>query len=290
MSFITTYKPLFHVNFYHHYFLDNGTIAFDSSTSLKEQQLEEYNFNIFLRIVPSLKTQRILNGQKLTIKQLPNGIAVWGKVEETAPDSGIYQPYISLAQEEELQFLVYIEDPLFENYSTIAANPTRPFYFSNKKPVTEAGSFQYIDKEDTTSDVALYTISEDSFESIEKGLTQFERLGLFGIINLEMAGDDTVPWDGNSRNILNSDGTLPGSISTYKIQFLNRSTIWNYINPVDNSLIHSSDPTTLPLVRNGIIGYTFGGKERPSAQPNRIVYEKDGSGTIIKTISEIFIN
>lgn len=290
MSFLTTYKPIFQVNFYHHYFLDNGTIAFDSSASLKLQQLEKYDFTSFLRVVPSLKTQSILRGQRLTVKNTPNGISVWGKVEETAPDSGIYQPYITLSQNQELQFLLYVEHALFENYSTVTANPNRPFFFSNKKPLTEAGSFQYIDKEDTTSGVELYTISEGSFEVIKKGLTHFESIGLFGIISLEMAGDNTVPWDGNPRNILNVDGTLPGSIPTFKIQFLNRSTIWNYINPIDNTLIHSSDPTTLPLVKNGIIGYNFGGKERPSAQPNRIVYEKDGSGNILKTISEIFIN
>jgi len=290
MSFLTTYRALFEVHLYHHYFLDNGAIAFDSSATLKAEQLEKYNFNSYLRIVPSLKTQRILEGQRLIVKNSPKGISVWGKVEETAPSSGIYKPFISLAQSQKLQFLLYVTDSLFENYSTIEANPLRPLYFSNKKPITEGGSFQYIDKEDTTSGVELYTITEDSFEEIEKGLTHYERIGLFGIISLEMAGDDTVPWDGNSRNILNTDGTLPGSIPTYKIQFLNRSTIWNYINPVDNSLIHSSDPTTLPLVKHGIIAYNFGGKERPSAQPNRIVYEKDGSGTIIKTISEIFIN
>jgi hypothetical protein len=55
-------------------------------------------------------------------------------------------------------------------------------------------------------------------------------------------------------------------------------------------LLHSTDPTELPLAKNGIIGYTFDGKERPSAAPSRLIFEKDGSGNIIKTISEIYIN
>ena len=135
-----------------------------------------------------------------------------------------------------------------------------------------------------------FEISQTTYEGFFEQITEKERIGLFGILHLEMEGDDTTVVDGNTRNILNGDNSIQNTSPVYKIQIANRSTIWNYIDPADNSLIHSTDPTELPLVKNGIIGYSFDSKERPSAEPKRLVFEKDGGGNIIKTISEIFIN
>ncbi|MEZ4817254.1 MAG: hypothetical protein R2776_04700 [Flavobacteriaceae bacterium] len=290
MSFQITYKKLVSINCYHHYFLDDGTTAFDSSTNLKAAQLLKYNFNQFLKIIPSEKTQQQFLGYKIIYKVNNAGIDVFIKAEETVPNSGIFKPFIPLEQTESFVFLIYISDSLFENYSTVSAIPSIPYFFSNKKPTTEGGIFRYIDLEATTHDIEDFTISQATYETFMGSITEKERLGLFGIIHIEMAGDDTTGVDGNVRIILNGDGTLQDPAPAFKLQMENRETIWNYINPVDNTLIHSSYPTLLPLVKNGIIGYTFDSKERPSAQPDRLVFEKDGGGNIIKTISEIFIN
>ena len=290
MSFQITYKKLLDINFYHHYFLDDGATAFDANPSLKVEQLLKYNFGNFLRIIPSAETQPKLQGQKIIVRTNTSGISLFISAQETAPNSGIFQPYIPLEQPESLVFLMYITDSFFENYSTVAANPSIPYFFSNKKPSTEGGSFRYLDLESTTNPVEDFTVSQTTFESFYNRISEKERIGLFAIVQLEMAGDDTTIVDGNSRNVLNNDGTIQNPAPIYKIQIANRSTIWNYINPTDNSLIHSTDPTELPLVKNGIIGYSFDSKERPSAQPHRLVFEKDGGGNIIKTISEIFIN
>ena len=133
-------------------------------------------------------------------------------------------------------------------------------------------------------------MGETTFSEFSKQLSEAEERGLLAVVSLEMAGDDTTIFDGNTRNILTAAGALQDPTPTYKIQFKNRSTIWNYLDSGDGSLVHTSDPTELPLVKNGIVGYTFDSEERPSATPNRILYEKDGSGTIIKTFSEIYIN
>ena len=290
MSFVTTYKPLFSCNLYHHYFLDDGATPFDDNATLKEEQLEKYDFDEFLTVVPTQETAQFFRGHKLHFRLSPSGFTIFIKAEENPPSSGTYEPFIELAQNATLTFLLSVKDGLFENYSTVEASPAIPFYFSNKQPSTEAGPFQYIDLETTTNDIADFTISQATYDAILENLSAKEKIGLFGIISLEMAGDDTVPVDGNSRNILNLDGTLQDPAPIYKIQIANRSTIWNYRDPLDGSLIHSSDPTELPLVKNGIIGYTFDSQERPSATPSRIIYEKDGGGNIIKTISEIYIN
>ncbi len=197
---------------------------------------------------------------------------------------------VNLSQTTVFDFLIYVNDALFENYSTVNSKPLIPYYLSNKKPVTEGISFNYLDLETTTLPIEDFTINQASYGEIRTNLSEKEKIGLFGIISLEMAGDETVPFDGNSRNILNVNGTIPANPKTFKLQIKNRSTIWNYRNATDSSLLHSTDPAELPLVKNGIIGYSFGGQERPSAFPSRLLFEKDGGGNIIKTISEIYIN
>lgn len=290
MSFTTTYKRLFTVNLYHHYFLDDGNIAFDNNQNLKEEQLSKYNFEDFCSIVPSEETEKLLKGQKLVFKTTTNGFNLYAKAEETAPNSGIYRPFITFPQSTVLNFLVYVKDSLFENYSTVNPKPAIPYYFSNKKPVSEGVSFNYIDLETTTLPIENFTINQTSYDEIGNALSVKEKIGLFGIISLEMAGDNTIPFDGNARNILNANRTIPANPKIFKLQIKNRSTIWHYRNASDSTLLHTTDPNELPLAKNGIIGYTFNGKEQPSAFPSRLIFEKDGGGNIIKTISEIYIN
>lgn len=290
MSFTITYRKLFSVNVYHHYFLDDGTVAFDGNPILKEQQLSKYNFEDFCQIIPSEETQEIFKGNRLVFKTINNGFTIYAKAEETAPNSGTYRPLINLPQTTVLKFLICVKDSLFENYSTVNSKPLIPYYFSNKKPATEGGSFNYLDLETTTMPIEDFTINQTSYAEIGKVFSEKEKIGLFAIISLEMAGDNTIPFDGNTRNVLNVNGTIPANPKTFKLQIKNRSTIWNYRNAVDSSLLHSTEPTELPLVKNGIIAYSFGGEERPSAFPSRLIFEKDGGGNIIKTISEIYIN
>ncbi|MCG2418351.1 hypothetical protein K8089_04895 [Aequorivita sp. F47161] len=290
MSFTSTYRVLFNLNVYHHYFLDDGSVAFDSNLGLKDKQLTKYTFEDFLRITPSQETQEIFTGNRIVFKTVPTGFTIYAKAEETAPNSGTYKPYVNLSQTTVFTFLIYVKDSLFENYSTVNSKPEIPYFFSNKKPVSEGVSFNYIDLETTTLPISNFTINETSYTEISKALSEKEKIGLFGIISLEMSGDDTLPFDGNARNILNVSGTIPANPKTFKLQIKNRKTIWNYRNAANSNLLHSSDPTELPLAKNGIIGYSFGGQERPSATPSQLIFEKDGGGNIIKTISEIYIN
>lgn len=290
MSFTTTYKILFGMNLYHNYFLDDGSVAFDTNATLKEAQLNKYNFEDFCEIIPSEETREIFKGNKLVFKSIPSGFVIYTKAEETAPNSGTFKPFVSLPQTTVFNFLIYVKDSLFENYSTVNSKPLIPYYFSNKKPASEGVSFKYIDLETTTLPIEGFKINQASYDSISDILSEKERIGLFGIISLEMAGDNTIPFDGNARNILNASGTIPAIPKTFKLQLKNRSTIWNYRDASSSTLLHSTDPTELPLAKNGIIGYAFDGQERPSAFPSRIIFEKDGGGNIIKTISEIFIN
>ncbi|MCT8339862.1 hypothetical protein MG296_07340 [Flavobacteriaceae bacterium TK19130] len=290
MSFSIIYKKLCDVNLYHEYFLNDGVTSFDDSPTLKEQQLSKYDFREFMGVMPSEDTHTLLNGYRIIFKPTEKGFTLLMQVEEAAPNSGNFTPKIALEPDTKLEFLLYINDFIFENYSTVSAIPHKPFYFSNKKPASEGNSFKYIDLETTKTPISDYTISQTTWDALKVGFTEKERLSLFGIISLEMQGDDTTGYDGNTRNILSNGNPPLLSPKNFKLHFHNRSTVWHYKNALDNTLVHSTDPTELPLVKNGIVGYTFNSEPLPAADPTRIIFEKDGNGNIIKTISEIYIN
>ncbi|WP_147676402.1 hypothetical protein [Algibacter pacificus] len=286
MSFNITYKPLCTLNFYHHYFLDDGVTPFDDANApnLKQEQLEKYNIQDFARIQPTEQTKKILANQKIIFKQNNTGFSLLIQAEETNI-ADTYKPFIALTQNENLQFLIYITDSIFENYSTVPAVPLTPYYFSNKQPSTEIANWNGINTESDIPHTAIenYSISTATNTLLSNSIHSKERQQLFGIISLSVAADNST------KSLLEPSGNLPLSPPDFKIQLANRKTFWHYLNAKDGSVIHKS-PTTLPLVKNGIIAYTFNTTaRRPVATPNSLVFEKDGSGTIIKTISEIFI-
>ncbi len=286
MSFINTYRPLFHIELLHHYFLDEGTLDFDKAPLSKEVQLETYDFKEFISIIPSSETLARTIGQKIVLKHTNSGLTAFIKAEQTAPNSTTFKPYHELSLTADFTFLLHITDPLFGNYSLVPSVPERPFYFSNIKPGTEGNSFTYIDTQTSTTPVSNFSITQNTYTAVATTLSETEKRGLFGIVHLGMRA---VP-PATTRNILNANGTLPVAVPSFKIQFLNRSTIWNYRDAGNSNLLHSSDPDTYPLVKNGIVEYTFDGKKRPAANPNSLLFEKDNNGNIIKTISEIYIN
>lgn len=286
MSFNNTYRILCTVNLYHQYFLNDGKERFDNAAfpDLKAEQLEKYNFQSFMQVVPSERTKRLCSGQKIVFRERRSGFTLWIQAIDTT-SSGIYKPKIDLTQTETLHFLLYATDPLFENYSTVVAVPKVPFFFSNKKPLTELGAFRTINIETDIpqTPVEEYVITPLTYKSISETLTTAERKGLFGIISL------SVQADTSTNSLLDTDGLTQATAPIFKVQLRNRETFWSYLNAKNGDLIHKS-PTPLPLVKNGIVGHKFiTTANRASAEPNRLVFVKDGSGTIIETISEIFI-
>lgn len=284
----TVYKKLCSVDVFHHYHLDDGVTAFDDNPTLKAKQLKTYDKTVFTRIVPAAITKQQMAGRKMFFKTTNTGFELLVAAKKTAPNSSNYTTVRGVEADFFAYFLVYITDPLFENYSTVSAKVEQPYYFSNRKPTGHAGTFNYMDVS-TTKPIEDFTISEANFEAVASNFKPAELLGLFGVIAFRMKGNNTVGVDGDARDLLRNNGRLADSPPAFKIQFANRSTIWNYRSATDGSLLHSSDPTTLPIVKRGIVGYSFDSKDRPAARPDRLLFEKDGNGDIIKTFSEIYI-
>lgn len=276
------------MNLFHKFHLDDGNTSFDSSPQVQEAQLKSYKASSFLRVVPTLQAQELMRGQKIFLIATNSGFELFVAAKLTAPSSSEYTTARGINSDLTLNFLIYIVDPLFENYSNVSAVQDIPFYFSNSEPAAHAGTFNYIDVT-TAKPISDFQISQTEFETISKDFTPKELQGLFGIIGLKMQGDNTVPVDGDARDLIDSNGVLVDPPPVFKIQFGNRHTIWNYKSAANGTLIHSSDPTTLPLVKRGIVGYSFDSEDRPAAQPDRLVFETDNNGTIIKTFSEIYI-
>ncbi|RMA58875.1 hypothetical protein [Ulvibacter antarcticus] len=285
MSFTITYKVLFEVNIYHHYFLDDGDLLFDDSPELKLEQLNKYFLDDFITIIPSEKTLTKFIGQKIIMKKTAKGFVVSTKAEKTAPDT--FNPFIQLNQNDTFTFLIYAKDALFENYSTVPGNPLIPFHFANTKINPNDNNYKPIDLDQLPLTTAIkdYSIEQDTFDIIDSNLTPIEKQKLLGVITLKMNADEP------SQNIINVDGSLKNTPKTFKIQFLNRHTNWVYNNAKDGSFIYAT-PSTHPLVKNGIIinpELEFDDKKLPSAVPNRLLFVKDINGNITETISEIFI-
>ena len=290
MCFPILYQPLCSVNIYHEYFLNDGLIPFDSSESLKQKQLSKYDVREFIDIIPSEETYHLLSSHKIIFKPLETGFTLIMQAEESKQNPQIYTPKITPEKDTTLQFLLYINDFLFENYSTVNSIPNVPFYFSNTKPASEGATFNYINLNNTHQAVSDFSISETTWRGMEGQFSELEKESLFGIISLKLRGDGNSTYNSNKRNLL-SNNTVPEiNCKEFKIQFSNRKTIWHYKNALNNTLLHSTEPEKLPLVKNGTIEYSFNSRKQPQASPTRLIVEKDKLGNITKTISEIYIN
>jgi len=285
MSRINTYKILFSTVIYHEYHLNNGRDLFKSlSPEFQSKQLKSYRSSNFITTKLSKKSSSEFKGRKLKLIANNSGFNILAQVEETVPNSNIYNPKRPLDQDYTIDILLYVNDPQFEIYSTISAIKTIPFYFSNKEPNAHVGTFNYIDT-NNESDIDDFTIQQVDYDEISTRLTAKEMHQLFGIISIEMKGDNAA-----SKNVLETNGNLVGNTPQFKIYLENRNTIWNYMDKQTGVFMHSSDPELLPLVKNGLVKHEHpANTEMPSAIPNRLIYEKDGNGNIIKTISEIYI-
>lgn len=284
----TEYKKLCSVDIFHHYHLDDGITAFDDNPSLKADQLKGYEKSSFIKVEPAHSSAEKMKGRKMFFKPTNLGFELLVAAKKTAPNSTNYTTVRGVEPEFMVYFLLYVTDPLFENYSTVSAKVSQPYYFSNRKPSGHGGTFNYIDVS-TTKPIADFTISESNYAEVAANFSAAEQLGLFGVIALRMKGNNTIGVDGDARDLIKNNGRLADTPPAFKLQFANRSTIWNYRSQTDGSLLHSSDPTTLPLVKKGIVGYSFDSQDRPAARPDRLLFEKDSSGNIIKTFSEIYI-
>jgi len=291
MSFSIQYKPLFKVDVLHLFFLNNGLKTWFSMNAIDaSKQLDGYDLNSFFSIAPTVETQEKLKGYNLVFRNLNTGFAVWTKVSNE--DNAF--PFIPLANDLSLTFLVKVKDSVFYNYTDLNPNNLgKTFYFSNRRLSTEAPVFPLINNSgDHFSINGTFALTPESSAAEQKNLSSTEKMNLFGLIKLYTKAD--IP----ALNIIASDGKIVDPPKTFELVFNNRKTIWRYIfrkDPIvkitDDVKIENADPKVLiskseqPLTQKGFIPIELGGKDLPN--PGSQLIKPDTLNT--KYYSEIYM-
>ena len=277
MTFSIKYKPLFKVDILHNYFLNLGLDEFAAMTdSEKSKQLDSYEISSFVKITPTPKTLKKLNGQNLVFKITNNGITVWSKV--TGNNDNI--PFISLDDELSFTFLVQLKDSTFYNYTNLKLESAgKLYYFSNQKLATEPSSFPLIKKSGDNSNINQNFVLTDNGANAELSkLSANEKDNLFAIIRIFMKGKNS------SLHIINANGRIKNPFKTFEILFNNRKTIWRYffsenqqVKPGDDVKKEAGNAQQLitkavqPLTQRGFISIELDGNELPNPNSRMII-------------------
>lgn len=278
MSFSSTYGLLFEVTLLHNYFLNNGEETFASMTNAdKAKMLQQYNADAFASITPTLETNNALKNYKMVFKQIKTGFRIYIKVKDEL------EPFIEVPADLNLIFLIKINDYQFENYTNLDFAFTQAYLFSNVKPLTEPASFKYLPKIDENKLISnTFLVSEKTTADLISTLQSSEQQNVFGIISLNLKGDDS------SGNIVDDLGKMISP--NFKIHFDNRKTLWKYINRKAGTEIKTN--AVKPLTRSGFVEIDPLTDFTPS-QPAESQYPNPSVKSITKInsdyYSEIFI-
>lgn len=255
MSYSQTYRTLFELQVLHEYYLNDGPDSFRGMDPQQQQLMfKNYAFNGFLQVIPTTQTRKVMENQKLLLHTDKRGLQVIAQVEETAPGAAA-KPFIPLADDVELHFLVKINDPAFEIYTDLTLVKNELFFFSNILPPDTESGFPFLPTAPEQVIEPLYISNafrlvysggdeepNRSQEVIELlGISREEQIGLLGVVVLRMKGV--------THNITNVDGKIPANPINFVMEFANRSTIWKYY--FQNSDYYAETTSPKPLTRNG---------------------------------------
>ena len=270
MSFEIKYSILLKVSIHHLFFLNKGTVEFNSmSATEKSKQLELFDINDVFNIFPTSKTLDQLKGHHLVFKTQNDGFVIWAKV--SGANDNI--PFIDLENNLSLSFILQLKDSGFYNYTDLKMeNAGKTYFLSNRRLSTESGSFPLINKlGDNNKTDETFILSDDGTTEENEKLTTEEKDNLIGIITVFMKADDSA------LDITDAQGKILTPHTEYEIQLNNRKTVWRYIfnsnQTVKNSddvQLEGSDAKVLitkneqPLTERGFISVELAGIELPN--------------------------
>ncbi len=283
MSYDIIYKTIFEVSILHGYFLNNGIEEYNSMTDVqKKKMLKNYNFENFLKIVPTKETSRLLKNNHLLLTINQNTLRVGTRVS----NDDLVLPFSNISLGLNLNFTIKINDAFFENYTDIGLSEKQILYLSNVKPEDEPVSFKYIPvvSENLFIDED-YKISKISTKKVLENLEAFEKNGLIGMISIAMKADNSA------LDILTIDKKIKTPTPIFKLHFNNRKTFWKYIKTNINFEVETT--IEKPLTQNGFVeivptDFTTNPPQVSDFQyPNPSV--KSIHKILTKTYSQIFI-
>lgn len=291
MSFSVKYIELFKVKILHHFFLDKGSQEFNSMTEAEQlAQLGKYNFQDFLKVVPTIQTKQELDGHHMIFSPTGSGFSLWAEADATDDK----KPAIALSDDFSLTFLLKINDSTFLNYTDMKLDDEgKIYYLSNRRLPAESGSFPLIPLNSDSKTVDdSFILSEDSQTAELKNLSDAAQKNLFGIIRFEIKGEN------NSHDITDLHGKIQQPAPVFKIEFKNRKTTWRYIFNENQNVKNNDDveeendsakilvtKSVQPLTKTGFITVELEGNELPNPDSRQI---KPGQSNN-KIYSEIYM-
>ncbi len=283
MAVRSTYKILAEVQIFHRYFLDDGVTVFDHSPASRETQLKTYNWTVFGSVDPTTQTANLLRNHRLLLKQNPHGFTIAVQAVAQNLNATTFKPIIDLDENLQLDFIIRVHDALFTNYSNLDTVERYPLLFRNYNDSLDP-ALPLINTSGGTTEAADYAISQSTQNSLVENHPDEHWSRLKALVSLKMRGE------GTDRNLLLVNGNLPQEHPVFNLRFDNRNTIWNYYSGKDQNLIHTTDPDTKPLVKNGVVPVNQGNTDYPAASADSVIWERDTTGTLLKTYSKIYIN
>jgi hypothetical protein len=238
-----TYKDLFKITILHGYFLNSGNVAYDNlDTATKKKLANNYTFDQFITIIPTIETAALLKNNKLIVQSKGDTMKVGVRVNSDDPKV----TFTGISLDLTLNFIIRIKDFLFENYTDIELSKDQLFYFSNIMPPLPNPNFKNIALlNDNVIIDANYKVTPQNTKALLETLDESEKREVFGILSIKMSSTNA------DLNILNLDKTIKASTPHFKIHFNNRKTIWKYIQT--NTSFNVATLNTKPLVKNGFI-------------------------------------
>lgn len=274
MEFSITYKPLFEVEILHSYFLNDGNSDFLSMNVVNQKRrLKLLDISEFINVIPSQETIKKMTGHHLVFKKSKSGFTVYSKMADGTTNA----PFINLADDLSLKFILKLKDPFFANYTNLVLSGKNTFFFGNKKPSTEGASFKYIPKKNENTLISnAYQLSDIGSKAVLEDLEGQNKIGVFGMVTLKMIGDTS------DLSILTTQGKIRIQPHIFKIHFDNRQTFWRYIKASDGAeLFTTASPN--PLTKYGFIEILHNGNKFPNPSANHLIPETNNF------FSEIYI-
>lgn len=257
-----TFRPLVHIHFLHHYFLDEGEQVYgdDLSQERMDATFAAYNVADYLSITPTKLTAKKLAGRKAKAMQAKDGLQILMKTDPADYD----KPFIPFEDAPFFDFVIRIKDRFFENYTDITIDRSKLVFISNKAPATST-------KPDAIN-TSYYKLSDYGGTAVDKNILfgddfdASEISGAYALLRLHFKGDS-----GELKLITANGKKFVNTLPEQNIVFVNRKTKWKYLASKDSAELHTTNQL-FPLTKNGYIKVKKQGVTYPNPDASMIVY------------------
>ncbi len=131
------YRPLFHVEIAHDYFLSHGDVVLEANADADRAALTSlYAVNDFLSVYPDDTTVSTLAGHKMLFKATASGFTVAVQLDPSATE---IRPLVPPSPDFRLRFVLRLTDNRFANYTELGPADTGFYRFGNDSQNQTAG-------------------------------------------------------------------------------------------------------------------------------------------------------